>query len=258
MELSKRLETIAGAVTPGHIVADIGTDHGYVPIYLLKKGISPGAFAMDVNPGPLDRAREHIKREKLEDYISVLLSDGLDRLSTDETDTVVIAGMGGELICRILKDAPEFLRAGKEFILQPQSEWFKVRRFLYEHEYEILKEWFLKEDGKYYVVIKAVPETAAIYSEESCLSENKTGMYSVWIPDPDMEICFRYGRNLMLEKDHVLCEYLMKEYRKKSTILFKMEERGRKQLPGFKKIKKEMEDIDMILRRCYNVEIFPE
>ena len=148
MELSKRLQTVAAAVTPGHRIADVGTDHGYVPIYLVKNGLCPSACAMDVNKGPLARAAEHIGQEGLSDKIATRLSDGLAGLSPDETDTVVIAGMGGELICRILKNAPEFLEAGMEFILQPQSEWFKVRHLLHDAGYHIAGEWFLKEDRK--------------------------------------------------------------------------------------------------------------
>ena len=105
MELSKRLQTVAAAVTPGHRIADVGTDHGYVPIYLVKNGLCPSACAMDVNKGPLARAAEHIGQEGLSDKIATRLSDGLAGLAPDETDTVVIAGMGGELILRIVPDS---------------------------------------------------------------------------------------------------------------------------------------------------------
>ena len=108
MELSKRLKTVAAAVTPGHRVADVGTDHGYIPIYLVERGLCPAACAMDVNRGPLARAEEHIRQEGLSDRIGVRLSDGLEKLSPEETDTVVISGMGGELICRILREGVRF------------------------------------------------------------------------------------------------------------------------------------------------------
>ena len=157
MELSIRLKTVAEAVTPGNRVADIGTDHGYVPIYLVKNNLSPGGIAMDMNKGPLEKAKEHIRAEKLSGKIATRLGNGLAPLEPGETDTVVIAGMGGDLICKILKAKPEFLIEGKELILQPQSEWFKVRQILKEYRYQIEKEWFLKEDGKYYVIIKAEP-----------------------------------------------------------------------------------------------------
>lgn len=204
MELSKRLQTVAMAVTPGKRIADVGTDHGYIPIYLVKKGVCPKAYAMDVNKGPLARAEEHIKQEMLSDRIETRLSDGLLQLSPEETDTIIIAGMGGELICRILREASQFLSAGREFILQPQSEWFKVRHLLHDYGYHIEKEWFLKEDGKYYVVIKSFPvpgERLEHYLDE---------------------FSYTYGACLLRERNPVLLEYLRKEMEKKKTILKQM------------------------------------
>ena len=204
MELSRRLQTVADAVTPGNRLADVGTDHGYVPMYLVNMGICPRAIAMDVNKGPLARAEEHIRAEGLSDRVATRLSDGLARLSPDEADTVVIAGMGGELICRILRDAPHILAAGKELILQPQSEWFKVRHLLHDAGYRIRQEWFLKEEGKYYVVIKAAPApsgTAEAY--------------------PD-ELSYRYGALLLRERHPVLLEYLRQELEKKQQIVARM------------------------------------
>lgn len=176
MELSKRLQTVANAVTPGSRVADVGTDHGYVPIYLVERGLCPGAIAMDVNEGPLTRAEEHIRAEGLSDRIQTRKSDGLAALAPEETDAVVIAGMGGALMCRILQDATAFLEAGRELILQPQSEWFKVRRLLSASGYRITKEWFLEEEGKYYVVIKAGPASETDReSREGTLAEDAAG-----------------------------------------------------------------------------------
>lgn len=204
MELSKRLQTVAMAVTPGKRIADVGTDHGYIPIYLVKKGVCPKAYAMDVNKGPLARAEEHIKQEMLSDRIETRLSDGLLQLSPEEADTIIIAGMGGELICRILREASQFLSAGREFILQPQSEWFKVRHLLHDYGYHIEKEWFLKEDGKYYVVIKSFP-----------VPGERLERY------PD-EFSYTYGACLLQERNPVLLEYLRKEMEKKRTILKQM------------------------------------
>ncbi len=204
MELSKRLQTVAMAVTPGNRLADVGTDHGYIPIYLVKKGLCPKAYAMDVNKGPLARADEHIRQEMLSDRIETRLSDGLSKLSPEEADTIIIAGMGGELICRILREASDFLSANKEFILQPQSEWFKVRHLLHDFGYHIKKEWFLKEEGKYYVVIKAFPA-----------SGGKKDSY------PD-EFQYVYGYCLLKERNPVLLEYLRKEKDKKQQILERM------------------------------------
>ena len=98
MELSIRLKTVAEAVTKGNRVADVGTDHGYVPIYLVKNNLSPAGIAMDVNKGPLEKAQEHIREEKLGGKIATRLGNGLAPLEPGETDTVIIAGMGGDLI----------------------------------------------------------------------------------------------------------------------------------------------------------------
>lgn len=263
MELSVRLQTVAGAVTPGHRIADVGTDHGYVPIYLVKNHICPEAVAMDINSGPLDRAKEHIKMEGLEDMIHIRQSDGLLGLSPREADTVVIAGMGGDLICRILKAAPDFLAAGKEFVLQPQSEWFKVRHFICEHNYLIEKEWFLKEDGRYYVVIRAVPAPVSEDTDQSgqgtCAGLSPEKHSPDFCPDDsdlDQEVFFRYGWYLIRERDPVLLEYLKQEHRKKKKILQEMDRQGRTGLDRYKELKKEIEDIDNITKIYYHVNIF--
>ena len=179
MVLSKRLLAVASAITPGNRVADIGTDHGYVPIYLVEKGKIPSAIAMDVNKGPLERAVRHIREQGLESRISTRLSDGMTELNSHEADTVILAGMGGDLICRILWRRKDLLDEHPELVLQPQSEWFKVRHALHDLGYRISQEWFLKDEGKYYVIMKAVPgqeeydrETDYVYGavlEEECL-----------------------------------------------------------------------------------------
>ena len=106
MELSRRLQAVEQFVTEGNRLADIGTDHGYVPIDLLLKGRLPSAIAMDVNEGPLRQARAHVSFYQLEDRIQLRLSDGLAALQKGEADTVLIAGMGGALTVRILEEDP--------------------------------------------------------------------------------------------------------------------------------------------------------
>ena len=122
MELSKRLQAVADLVTAGCRVADVGTDHAYIPIALVQEGRIPGAVAMDVNTGPLERARLHVAENRLEEKIELRLSDGLAALSPGEADSVVIAGMGGGLVIRILTEGAQTVRGVKECILQPQSE----------------------------------------------------------------------------------------------------------------------------------------
>ena len=140
MELSKRLNTIASFVTEGCCAADIGTDHGYIPIYLVRQGICPRAFAMDINAGPLERAKQHIAEMGAADRISCLLSDGLDQLPEKDVDSVIIAGMGGDLIVKILDQDQDKLKEVRELIVSPQSHPERVRRWLHDHNFRILEE----------------------------------------------------------------------------------------------------------------------
>lgn len=196
MELSNRLETIASFVTEGFCVADIGTDHGYIPIYLTETGKCPKAFAMDVNKEPLSRAGQHIEESGQSDRITCILSDGLNQLPTEEVDSVVIAGMGGDLVVKILENDAGKLSAVKELILSPQSHQEKVRHFLHDHGFRILNEEILREDGKYYIVMRAV------HGRESY----------------EKECFYRFGKNLVIDRDAVLIEYLDQEYQKYSKI----------------------------------------
>lgn len=249
MELSKRLQTVANAVTPGSRVADVGTDHGYVPIYLVERGLCPGAIAMDVNEGPLARAEEHIRAEGLSDRIQTRKSDGLAALAPEETDAVVIAGMGGALMCRILQDATAFLEAGRELILQPQSEWFKVRRLLSASGYRITKEWFLEEEGKYYVVIKAgpAPETDRESRAGDAGSDAANGAAGDAGDRFTDDFTCRYGAFLLDRRDPVLIAYLKKEAQKKRQILHHLSETDDKQQQRRRQLAKELRDIEEYL-----------
>lgn len=196
MELSKRLKAVAGLVTEGASVADIGTDHGYVPIWLIQSGRAAKVIAMDVNEGPLERARGHIRSKRLENVIFTRKSDGLQALHVGEADTMIAAGMGGGLVIRILENSPEITADLKEFILQPQSEIYKVREYLNRHGYRSVEEDMVEEDGKYYPMMKVIP------------TEQK-GLYAEGVPAAEEEL--EYGKYL-LEKGHpVMGEYLKKE-----------------------------------------------
>ena len=170
MELSKRLKAVAELVTPGMRLADVGTDHGYIPIYLTEAGVIPSAIAMDINKGPLERAKEHIREHGLEGKIQTRLSDGLKNLQMNEADCMIAAGMGGGLVIRILSEERDTAGSLKELILQPQSEIDSVRKYLTEEGYRIVAEDMVYEDGKYYPMMKAVPCMAGAgeipYSEE--------------------------------------------------------------------------------------------
>ena len=156
MQLSKRLLEVSGLVSYGSRLADVGTDHGYIPIWLTEQGAIRSAVAMDINRGPLLRAQENIRRHRLEEKIKTRLSDGVAELRPGEADSVVIAGMGGSLMVKILKEGKEVLETVKELVLQPQSDICNVRRFLQENGYRIDTERIVLEDGKFYPMMHVV------------------------------------------------------------------------------------------------------
>ena len=163
-ELSERLFMSASMVERGSVAADVGCDHGFTSIWLVQQGICPHVLAMDVNPGPLERAEEHIREAGLSAYIETRLSDGLSAMECPdgkpEADTLLMAGIGGRLACRLMKDAEDKLRRMRAVVVQPQSELSCVRRTLAELGYRIVSEDMVKEGGKFYTAIRA--ENAAL------------------------------------------------------------------------------------------------
>ncbi len=165
IKISDRLMTVASMIPEGGILADVGTDHGYVPIRLLQEGKIDAAIAMDVNEGPLARAKEHAVENGLADKITLRLSDGLEKLHAGEADTLLIAGMGGKLMARILRDGEAVFSQMKTAVLQPQSDIDEVRSFVLAHGFKIIDEKMLIDDGKYYTVMKAVKGNCEDYSK---------------------------------------------------------------------------------------------
>ena len=159
MELSARLKAVAGMVTKGNRVCDVGCDHGYISIYLVKNDVSPYVYAMDVNKGPLLRAKEHILDYGYADKIETILSDGLVALGDRDSDALICAGMGGKLIIKILTEGMEQVLKMRELVLQPQSEIHLVREYLRNQGFYIDKEDMIFEDGKYYPMMHVIIES---------------------------------------------------------------------------------------------------
>lgn len=151
MDLPPRLRAIAEKVPQGARLADIGTDHGFLPVWLLLNGRINAAIAADLRSGPLERAKENAHRYGQSLYISFRLCDGLSGVSADEVDTVVIAGMGGETIARILEAAP-WTHQNKLLLLQPMTGTSHLRQWLQTHEYAILDETLVCEGDRLYSV----------------------------------------------------------------------------------------------------------
>ncbi|WMI81295.1 tRNA (adenine(22)-N(1))-methyltransferase [Anaerotignum sp. MB30-C6] len=191
MEISKRLQAVAALVSYPN-VADVGTDHGYVPIYLHRKGKLKRAFACDVRKGPLEKAKENIRLFQAEHDIETRLGSGLLPLQVGEADTAVIAGMGGMLTVRILKDSPAVVASLKELILAPQHDVDVVRRYLHEIGFSIETELMMQEDGKTYHIMRCIP------------GEEKY----------PREIDYLYGKKLLEQKEPLLKELLTIEEEK--------------------------------------------
>ena len=153
LELSPRLAAIAEQVPQGARLADVGTDHAYLPAWLLLAGRISGAVATDVREGPLQRGRETARLYKVEDRIVFRCCDGLAAVEPQEADTVVIAGMGGELMARIVERAP--WTRGCTLLLQPMSAQEVLRQWLVTHGYCIQRETLVREGEKFYGILTA-------------------------------------------------------------------------------------------------------
>jgi tRNA (adenine22-N1)-methyltransferase len=256
MKLSKRMEAAAAMVSAGNILADVGTDHGYIPIELVQRGIVPSAIAMDLREGPLSRAREHIKEQGLSKRITLRLSDGVSELSKGEADAVLIAGMGGELIIRILTDGADICHSVRELILQPQSVIGEVRRFLRENGYRITDEDMVFEDGKFYPMMHVIPEQEAVNRQPAA---PETLEHSGQSPVPDasqqaapcggvsQEVADLYGPILLRKKHPVLFAFLERERAQQSAIRDELQKQ-----PDSEKILRRKEEINRNL--AYNKE----
>lgn len=153
-KLSKRLETVASFVPTGAVVADIGSDHAYLPCYLVHKGIAARAVAGEVVQGPYDSAVRQVRTEGLTEKITVRLADGLAAVEeTDHVTAITIAGMGGPLIVSILEKHPQALKNVTRLILQPNIHAKAIREWALAHGWALQDEVILEEDGKVYEVL---------------------------------------------------------------------------------------------------------
>ena len=191
-------------VTEGNRLVDVGCDHGYLPVYLMLQHKIPGAIATDVGKGPLARAQEHIAQYHMEAYIETRLCNGLAGVQSGEGDTLVIAGMGGPLMERILDEGRHALPGFQELILQPQSDIPHFRHFVMQNGYQIIQEEMILEDGKFYPIMKVI--------------ENKEKQPLIWSREEEM-----FGRLLLERKHSVLKLYLERELRIRNEIAAQLE-----------------------------------
>lgn len=187
--LSDRLKAVLEMVTPGLSVADVGCDHGYLSIALIKNAIASSVIACDVNEGPIESCKENLFLYNVADKVTVRLGDGLKVINKGEVQAVVLAGMGGRLMEKIISDSMDVTDEVKEMILQPQSEIAALRRFLQRNGFQIISENMVCEDDKFYPIMKVIHGSMK------------------W----DSEVFVRYGKILLREENPVLHEFLFKE-----------------------------------------------
>ncbi|MDD6667967.1 MAG: class I SAM-dependent methyltransferase [Lachnospiraceae bacterium] len=204
--LSPRLQALYDMVPEGLKLADIGTDHGWLPIDLVKSGRIPSAIAMDLREGPLDRAKAHIEEEGLSAKIKTRLSDGFSEFQAGEADCAVISGMGGIVMQRILREAENRLSSLQVLILQPQSEIPEFREFLHTEGFRLVDEKIAEEEGKFYFLMKVLPPA----------DQENEDLSSFWksqgLPMPlCLKLGFQFGPVLLMKKDPALKRYLHHE-----------------------------------------------
>lgn len=214
-ELSDRLRAVCDTVIDAVKVADVGCDHGYVAITLIKEGKAENALCLDVNKGPLEAAKENIIRAGLDEKIETRLSDGLKRVSIDDgVNAVIIAGMGGRLVSDILEAGKDIVKNVSQLILQPQSELFLVREKVRELGFFIKSEKFLKDMGKYYWIMDVRPEDDN--AENACNANDEYGAKDGVIENSNIAdsaelqgLYDRYSEFLIKSKDELYKEYIL-------------------------------------------------
>jgi len=155
IKLPDRLKALADYIDKGSVVADIGTDHGYLPVYLAQTGLAERIIASDISAGSLEAARRSAARYKVAESIEFIVAPGLNGITQSDVDTIVIAGLGGETIVDILKDAAWTRTQNIKLVMQPQSKIDVLCRFLYDSGYAIKDTKTVPDRKRRYTVIHA-------------------------------------------------------------------------------------------------------
>ncbi len=236
MKLSERLQYIADEIQKGETMADIGTDHGFLPLYLLEKKKCPKVIMADISPGSLKKAEINLKLVKPKGDYELRLGDGIDVLSDREVDVVVIAGMGGLLIADILEWNLHKSRSVRRYILQPRNNPGKLRHWLLLNGFSIVKEGIVRE-GKF---------LCEIFTVES-------GEKPVWSdknPRPSYSAEFDYPESLLFYDSPLLEEYLSRHLETECRILGKIKENAKNvQLQGAS-VQARIDRLSALLERC--------
>lgn len=212
INISERLKAIADFVREGSVVADIGTDHAFLPIYLLQKGKINSAVAVDINEGPLEIAKKHLKEFELSDKVKTFISNGLKKVEPGSVDDIVIAGMGGELIAEILNNSKWVKNRRYRLVLQPMTRPEALRKFLFENCFEIKNEKTVCEANKLYTIIVAeFTGIKRVFSESDLyigeLSENSDDVTVSFLRKTVKSLSFAY-KGAVIRKEREKAEII--------------------------------------------------
>ena len=223
--LTERLEKVKNLVDNSKITADVGTDHGYVPILLIKEKRAEYVIASDVNQGPLDSAKRNLLKYGVSDKAETRLGSGLLTLKPDEADTVIIAGMGGVLMADLLEEGKEVAVTVENFILQPMNSQDYLRKYLHKNGYIIEFECLAREREKIYNILKVKRGEDKPFSNE---------------------IYYHMGTNFKFTDDELVNYYLTKKHAHYSNVIRNLKNASRevdKQLEEYRLLKREIEEV---------------
>lgn len=224
--LSKRLQQVAQTVKNGELIADIGTDHAYIPIYLIKNKIAKKAIAADISKGSCKKASLNINLRGLSDLIDVRCGNGLEVIKeNEEPNVIVIAGMGGLMTISVLESNKRAVQCADQLVLQPQRDIDKVRKYIHSICFKIESEKMLKEGDKFYNIINAV---------KGC--EEYT------------EIEYLFGKKLIEERSSVLKEYVDTENNKLLTVLENMKNAAKENTADYERLNRLSEKYNEVMK----------
>lgn len=232
MRLKGRLLSVAEMVPPSRCVVDVGTDHGKLPVWLVKRGIAESAIVTDISAASLKKAEALIRAHGLEDMIEARVGDGLSVIHPGEADTVIIAGMGGVLIRDILKSAPQVTSTVKTFVLQPMKSQGLLRKWLVDNGYAIVDESLAREKDKFYEVM--------------VVQQGKQHIHH--------DVYYDIGYMLIKKQHPLLKEFIEYKMAKTAAIIEQLESRGtpdsKKELEEFKRKLEDYKGVYLWLTRC--------
>lgn len=233
MELSNRLKFISEHIERCESIIDVGSDHGYIPIYAVKKGLCNTAIASDINKGPVEKAKINAQFEGVGDKVEVRLGGGLSTVKKGEVDAVVIAGMGGNLIRDILESDKDKLASFKFMILQPAQNPEVLRKYLYTNGYEIITEDLCNDEGIYYELFKV---------------RKSDGSEIIEVED----VYYEFSPILLKNKHKLMTKYLKFKQNKYEKILSFITDDSDSALNRKREVHGKLQIIDDLIRRISN------